>query len=68
MAPFLTFGAKWLERQLDSLLELAEEGWQIVCFSVKEEVREYLAEYPSDDSLIRMSRLLPVEGESQEAA
>lgn len=40
--PFLTSDSNRLARQLDILMSLAEEGWQIVYFSVKEEVRHEL--------------------------
>lgn len=40
--PFLTSDSNRLARQLDILMSLAEEGWQIMYFSVKEEVRHEL--------------------------
>lgn len=40
--PFLTSDSNRLARQLDILSDLAEGGWQIVYFSVKEEVRHKL--------------------------
>lgn len=49
--PFLTSDSSRLERQLGILLELAEEGWQIVYFSVKEEVRAQLGEAIDTDRI-----------------
>lgn len=42
--PFLTSDSKRLSLQLEILQDLAAEGWQIVYFSVKEEVRDCLEE------------------------
>jgi len=40
--PFLTSDSKRLPRQLEILKQMAGEGWQIVYFSVKDEVRSSL--------------------------
>ena len=50
--PFLTSDSKRLARQLEILKQLAGEGWQIVYFSVKEEVRDQL-EDAKDRVIIR---------------
>jgi uncharacterized protein YhaN len=40
--PFLTSDTKRLSRQLEVLLGLAEAGWQVVYFSVKDEIHKGL--------------------------
>jgi exonuclease SbcC len=42
--PFLTSDSNRLDQQLEILQRLAKEGWQIVYFSVKDEVRDRLQE------------------------
>jgi len=39
---FLTSDAERLGRQFDMLRDLAEDGWQIIYFSVKDETRRVL--------------------------
>ena len=41
--PFIKSDADRLGRQLDSLIRLAEKGWQVLYFSAKNEVRDILA-------------------------
>jgi len=41
--PFIKSDADRLNRQLDSLVRLAEDGWQILYFSAKDEVKDFLA-------------------------
>jgi uncharacterized protein YhaN len=41
--PFIKSDADRLRRQLDSLVRLSENGWQILYFSAKDEVRDILA-------------------------
>ncbi len=41
--PFIKSDADRLSRQLDSLVRLAENGWQILYFSAKNEVKDFLA-------------------------
>jgi len=59
--PFLTSDSKRLARQLEILLRLAREGWQIVYFSVKEEVRRALGGAINDGEvqLHRLGSLVP---------
>ena len=59
--PFLTSDTKRLAKQLDLLLKLSREGWQIVYFSVKEEVRRALkaAVTRGEVQIHRLESLLP---------
>lgn len=40
--PFLKSDQKRLKKQLDMLINLVKRGWQVVYFSAKDEVRDYL--------------------------
>lgn len=42
--PFLTSDTPRLKEQLKVLLDLAKEGWQIIYFSVKDEIKDILSE------------------------
>lgn len=43
--PFLKSDLNRLTRQMDMLLELCQQGWQILYFSAKEEIRDVLKSY-----------------------
>ncbi|RMG62366.1 MAG: hypothetical protein D6715_12340 [Calditrichaeota bacterium] len=49
--PFLKSDSRRLAQQLQMLLRLAEQGWQIVYFSAKKEVREQLARAIQDGTV-----------------
>jgi uncharacterized protein YhaN len=49
--PFVKADSERLSRQLDLLLDLVAEGWQILYFTAKEEVREALAAQVADGTV-----------------
>ncbi|MEO0198066.1 MAG: hypothetical protein ABIL91_00580 [candidate division WOR-3 bacterium] len=46
--PFIKSDGSRLHREIDLLMKVAEEGWQILFFTCKDEVKEYLFEHYKD--------------------
>uniref|UniRef100_A0A7C2P150 Uncharacterized protein n=1 Tax=candidate division WOR-3 bacterium TaxID=2052148 RepID=A0A7C2P150_UNCW3 len=40
--PFIKSDGERLKRELDLLVEISKDGWQILYFSCKDEVKDYL--------------------------
>ncbi len=53
--PFLKSDQKRLENQLEILLKMAKQGWQIIYFSAKNEVIDYLKDKKINEVLISKS-------------
>lgn len=56
--PFLAADSTRLAKQLDMLVNRARDGWQIIYFSVKNEVREYLKDMENEIEFIKLPGFL----------
>ncbi len=56
--PFLKSDSERLKRQLQTLLEISQRGWQIIYFSAKDEVKNALLPYINNNQAV----MLPVPG------